>query len=121
MKKYFLMTIVTIFLFLSCKNVHYPDIPINVIAIKQESGCMLNWDPSPADVSCNEQDNIFYIILRNVNINSPYKVIGKTKKGVTEFLDRDVQQGRIYNYIIYASWDHYRSNPSLPVTVDYTK
>lgn len=103
-----------------CKDVHYPDIPVNVVAKKTTDGCLLTWEPSAADKLSGETDDIYYMIFRSVNINGSYSLIEVTDEGETSFLDNSVEQGRIYSYIIYAYWDHYYSDPSLPVVIDYT-
>ena len=120
-KHIFLIIIVSIlFICGSCKEVHYPGIPINLTVEKQSGGCLLKWEPAKEDVSANEDPNLFYYIYKSINIHGKPRIIEKTAKGKTYFLDRSVKKGEVYSYYLIASWKGYISEPSLPITVDYT-
>lgn len=118
MKNKILFIFLLVLLF-SCKDVYYPGIPVNLSIKKQSDGCLLKWEPAPEDIECGQDHNIFYYVYRQTNPQGEFRLLNKVKAGRTYLLDRQVKEGEVYQYFIYASWKRYLSEPSLPAIADY--
>jgi len=83
-----------------------PSVPANLVAVPSEDAVRLAWDPSP------EADVAGYLVYRASPPGSPYVRLTDVPVRTTVFVDRYVERGRTYSYVVTAVDRAMRPNES---------